>query len=101
MGILVLVVWGATDLTKRWRYQVPAATVATASATILCIIVTRAQIGFWKNTETLFRHALQVTDGNYVAHNNLGTALRSRTDGMRPFSNSAAPCRPSRTTPKH
>ena len=78
MGILVLVVWGATDLTKRWHYQVPAATVATASATILCIIITRAQIGFWKNTETLFRHALQVTDGNYVAHNNLGTALEKQ-----------------------
>jgi len=33
------------------------------------------QCGYWKNTTTLFNHALRVTKDNYVAHNNLGFAL--------------------------
>ncbi len=75
IGIILVVVWGAYDLTKRWRYQTMAAAIATAGAACLCLVLTRAQIGYWKDTETLFRHALRVTKHNYVAHNNLGTAL--------------------------
>jgi tetratricopeptide (TPR) repeat protein len=34
---------------------------------------------YWANkqkvSETLFRHALEVTENNYIAHNNLGVAL--------------------------
>jgi tetratricopeptide (TPR) repeat protein len=75
IGITLVVVWGAYDLTKRWRYQVMAASVATAGAACLCLGLTRTQIGYWKDTETLFRHALLVTERNYVAHNNVGTAL--------------------------
>lgn len=29
----------------------------------------------WRNSETLFTHALEVTDGNYLAHFNLGAEL--------------------------
>jgi len=33
------------------------------------------QVQTWQNSETAFRHALDVTDGNYVAHYNLGAVL--------------------------
>jgi Flp pilus assembly protein TadD len=75
IGIILLVVWGAYDLTKRWRYQVMMASAATAGAACLCLGLTRTQISYWKDTEALFRHALLVTERNYVAHNNLGTAF--------------------------
>jgi Flp pilus assembly protein TadD len=75
IGIILAVVWGAYDLTKRWRYQAMAASIATVGAACLCLWLTRTQIGYWKDTETLFRHALLITQHNYVAHNNLGTAL--------------------------
>jgi tetratricopeptide (TPR) repeat protein len=75
IGFFLLVVWGVHDLTKRWRYQVMAASVTVAGAACLCLVLTRAQISFWKDTEVLFRRALLVTERNYVAHNNLGTAL--------------------------
>jgi protein O-mannosyl-transferase len=78
VGILLLVVWGVHDLTKRWRYQALAASAATAGAALFCLVLTRAQISFWRNTEALFRHALLATDHNYVAHNNLGTALQKQ-----------------------
>lgn len=33
------------------------------------------QTGYWKNSRTLFEHALTCTSRNYLAHNNLGLAL--------------------------
>jgi Flp pilus assembly protein TadD len=33
------------------------------------------QCGYWSNSITLFGHALQVTEGNALAHGNLGVAL--------------------------
>ena len=44
--------------------------------------LTRQQLGYWQDSETLFRHALAVTENNYLAHNNLGIALdkKGQTD---------------------
>ena len=75
LGVLILIVWGAYELTRSWRYQVPASAVAGGGALVLCVALTWQQIGYWKDGETLFRHALAVTENNPVAHNNLGYAL--------------------------
>jgi tetratricopeptide (TPR) repeat protein len=39
------------------------------------VVATSLQLGYWKNSITLFRHAMEVTDRNHVAHTNLGNAL--------------------------
>src|SRR5204863_5653281 len=43
-----------------------------------CAIVTWNQVQYWQNSETLFRRAVQVTDKNYLAYNNLGFYLSNR-----------------------
>ncbi len=75
LGVLVVVIWGAYELTRRWRYQVMALSVAGCAAIVLCIGLTRQQLGYWKDSETLYRHALEVTENNYLVHNNLGVTL--------------------------
>jgi Flp pilus assembly protein TadD len=75
LGVLILTVWGAYELTRRWRYQVLGLSVAGGAALVLCLALTRQQIGYWKNGETLFRHELEVAGNNYFVHNNLGSAL--------------------------
>jgi tetratricopeptide (TPR) repeat protein len=45
------------------------------AACLACAVLCEAQIQYWRNSETLFRHALDVTSGNYLAHHNLGVAL--------------------------
>jgi len=78
LGLLVLVVWGAFELGGSRRYHA-AASVATGSAAImLCLLLTRHQLGYWQNSETLFRHTLGVTRNNELAQNNLGNALLNR-----------------------
>jgi tetratricopeptide (TPR) repeat protein len=43
-----------------------------------CAIITSRQISYWRNSETLFRRAVQVTQKNYLAYNNLGFYLSNR-----------------------
>jgi len=43
-----------------------------------CAVVTSRQISYWRNSETLFRRAVQVTQKNYLAYNNLGFYLSNR-----------------------
>jgi tetratricopeptide (TPR) repeat protein len=82
LGVLILTVWGAYELTRRWRHHEPALLVAGCMAIVLCLGLTRQQLGYWQDSETLFRHALAVTENNYLAHNNLGNALgmKDQTD---------------------
>jgi protein O-mannosyl-transferase len=75
IGVFLGLTWGACDLTRHWRYQALALSVLGAAAIVLCLVFARQQIGYWKDSETLFRHALAVTQDNWMAHNNLGNAL--------------------------
>lgn len=45
-----------------------------AFAAVLASLTFRQTL-YWRNSETLFRHSIAVTEKNYVAHNNLGKAL--------------------------
>jgi len=44
----------------------------------VCAVVTSRQISYWRSSETLFRRAVQVTEKNYLAYNNLGFYLSNR-----------------------
>ncbi len=82
LGVLILAIWGAYELSRSWRYQVLALSVAGGAAIVLCLALTRQQLGYWKDGETLFRHAIEVTENNYTAHYGLGNALarKGQTD---------------------
>ena len=82
LGMLILVVWSAYELTRRLPHQFAALSVAGGAAMVCCMGLTWEQLGYWQNTETLFRHALAVTENNQVAHKGLGNSLlkEGRTD---------------------
>lgn len=46
--------------------------VAAVLGLVALLIVSRVQVGYWQNTETLFQHAAKTTERNWVAHYNLG-----------------------------
>ena len=83
LGMLIIAIWGVYELARRWRYHKIALAVVGSAAIVLCLALTRQQIGYWKDSETIFRHTLEVTQKNYIAHNNLGSALdkKGQTDG--------------------
>jgi protein O-mannosyl-transferase len=78
IGISIMLAWGLEEFAK----TLPGGpTVLAGIAIAACaawLALTWQQVGYWQNSETLFRHALDVTTGNYVAHNNYGLALKNR-----------------------
>jgi tetratricopeptide (TPR) repeat protein len=72
IGLFILFAWGLADVTARWRWR----TMPLAAAAVVMLAagasLARAQLRCWQDTESLFRHALAVTEKNPLAHINLG-----------------------------
>jgi len=75
IGIFIMVAWSLNDLSAWGRIPRPLLAGATAVAVALLTAAAIHQTGYWKNGETLFRHALEVTKDNAESRNNLGGAL--------------------------
>ncbi len=82
IGLFIVIAWGLLELLSKWPYRWPrfrdvaagkfALGIAAAMVLTAMGIGTYRQVGYWKNSSTLFTHALKVTQDNYIAHNNLG-----------------------------
>jgi tetratricopeptide (TPR) repeat protein len=72
IGLFLLAVWLVADVTAvaqlRSRIALPAAVIIIVALPWTAFI----QTSYWRNSETLWTHALAVTSDNDVAHNNLG-----------------------------
>jgi tetratricopeptide (TPR) repeat protein len=75
IGLFIVIAWGIPDLMKGRPYHRRLIPAAAGVITLLLVILTFKQTGVWKDSVTLFEHAISVTEGNYVAHNNLGSYL--------------------------
>lgn len=75
VGIAIMLAWGLPLLfrseDRRRRILFPAGSAVIATLVFLSWM----QCGYWKNSFTLFSHALDVTKDNYLAHNGLASAL--------------------------
>jgi len=75
IGLLIAVIWSipaawaTTTIGRKWLAGGAAATLAWLS------VSTYVQAGYWHNSQTLWRHAIQVTDDNWMAHYQLGRDL--------------------------
>ncbi|MBU0677574.1 MAG: tetratricopeptide repeat protein [Verrucomicrobia bacterium] len=78
IGIFIILVWGTSELSRRGK----AARRALFCAGILIVgsllVSARMQLSVWRNSLSLFQHAVSVTDNNASAHNNLGVALKDK-----------------------
>ena len=78
IGIIIMLAWGSPLLFNseglRKKILLP---VGLAVISILTVL-TWKQCGYWKNSITLYEHALQVTENNDLAHYNLGNALKDQ-----------------------
>ena len=75
VGVFIMIAWGAADLFARSRYRQWILGTGAALSILVCIAVSSAQVGHWKNTTTIFSHSVSVTKNNNVAHTNLGLRL--------------------------
>jgi Flp pilus assembly protein TadD len=78
VGIFLLVVWGVHEFIGRWRHRLVTLSLLGSAAVVFYAADTRNQLGYWQDSEKVFRHALAVTDDNYIAHGNLGETLAAK-----------------------
>ena len=75
IGIFIMVVWMAADFMKTVKSGPHIIIIAGLMLSILLIADTRIQAKTWQNSTTLYEHALDAIDDNYLAHNNLAVVL--------------------------
>jgi len=75
IGLIVMVAWFVPDLFNHWRFKKSALTALAGAALAPLLVLTWVQHQHWQNSLTLFRHALAVTEDNYLAHHHIGMAL--------------------------
>ena len=93
LPVIGLVQFGGQAFADRWSYlphlglvlglvatvhgllRPRARVVGAVVAVVACAVVTARALPHWRNSETVFRHALAVVPDNFMAHTNLGNAL--------------------------
>jgi protein O-mannosyl-transferase len=73
VGLFVILAWGGGELWLRQCWPRPVIVLAAGLLLVAGAWRTRNQVGCWQDTETLFKHALAVTQNNIVACNKLGS----------------------------
>jgi tetratricopeptide (TPR) repeat protein len=72
IGLFVAIAWFLADVAAQrtaWRLTGWIGIILALAA------ATSRETSYWKNSRTLFEHALKISNSNYVAHNNLGNIL--------------------------
>ena len=77
IGLAIALVWGIADaLDGRPRIRMAVAIAVCA----VCLALTAQQVQTWRDSVSLYRHAIAATSENYVAHYNLAAVLETRGD---------------------
>jgi hypothetical protein len=75
IGIFIAVVWGIADLALKLQWPVIAVRGVGIAGLLACGMLTMSQVNHWRDSETLFRHALGATRDNHIAHYSLAQSL--------------------------
>jgi tetratricopeptide (TPR) repeat protein len=75
IGLFIIAAWGLPELTAGWRNKKTTLALAGVCLSIILMFAAWLQVRHWKNSRTLFQHALEVTENNYFAHDGLGLYL--------------------------
>lgn len=73
IGLFLMLAWGLAELARGDATRRAAVAAISVAVVLAFAATTRAQVAHWKNTETLFRYTLSVTERNSFAHVSLAT----------------------------
>lgn len=75
IGIFCMLVWGISNVVSE---RPDTKRLVAAGALLMLVIIgvmARRQVGYWRSSEILWNHTLQVTERNFVAHDSLAEVL--------------------------
>jgi tetratricopeptide (TPR) repeat protein len=71
IGIFIMAAWGMKSIADKYSWAKSLFSTISIALIPVLIVMTGQQAMIWRDSETLFTHALVVTERNPVAHNNL------------------------------
>ena len=84
IGIFIVIAWGVPELISKWRCKEKVLSISAGVVIFVLMVVAWVQVGQWKNSITLFKHAISVTENQYpnfaLVYDNLGFALAKKGD---------------------
>jgi protein O-mannosyl-transferase len=75
IGIYIIIVWLINEVAAKLRLPKAVPAVTGVVILVVLLLITRIQVGYWKDSESLSRHALDVTSNNAMMHYSCGDAL--------------------------
>jgi len=75
IGLFIAAVWSAYFFMKRCGIAEKTIVLLGCMIVLLLSVISAKQVNVWKDSVTLFEHAIKVNENNHVAFNNLGAAL--------------------------
>ena len=75
IGIFIAFAWFVDDGMRRSQRRTQAAATVACALLVALAYLSSVQLDHWRNTRTLFAHAIQVTGPNPIAHAQLGYAF--------------------------
>jgi tetratricopeptide (TPR) repeat protein len=80
IGLFVVVVWAVSEYCLSRSNGKSILAILGLSSLAGCVLATSAQLNYWQSTASLFFHAFEVTQNNYVAENVLGKTFENQGD---------------------
>ncbi len=80
IGIAIIVVWGVNYLSRNWKNRQKLLVAAGASVALVLMACAYNQVGYMKNSLTVFKHAVKYAPNAHYVHNNLALAYKSAGD---------------------
>jgi tetratricopeptide (TPR) repeat protein len=75
IGVGIALVWGVSETLDAWpRVRLGMATAACS----VCLVLTWHQVSYWRDSISVYQHAIDVTSYNYLARFNLASVLEAR-----------------------
>jgi tetratricopeptide (TPR) repeat protein len=78
IGLFIMIAWGLPDLLSGWRNRKELLAGGVLVALGSCMYLTAVQTAYWKDNSSVFGHAVEVVENNFLAHNDLGSALEKK-----------------------
>ena len=75
IGIFVMIAWLGADIADKHQFSTSLRIVPAICIVVALAAVCYRQIGYWRDSVSIWTHTLQYTQHNYVAEDNLGEAF--------------------------
>jgi protein O-mannosyl-transferase len=80
IGLFIMAAWGVPVLSRRCRGREGMLALLAGVVILASALATWRQLGYWRDSISLFQHTLQVTSDNYLITSDLGGALAQKGD---------------------